>query len=489
MADQDFQLDLEFIKKRAISGVITFTLRTFFLQIFTFLATFALTIVLSPSIFGVFFLVSAFINFFIYFSDVGLAAALIQKKEPPSTEDLQTTFTIQQFIIFTLVALGLVFSSQIAAFYHLDAQGLALLRAIIFSLLLSSLKTIPSILLERNLNFTRLVIPQIAENIVFYSVAVALAFNGFELASFTWAVLARGAVGLLAVYILAPWRPSFSFNRESARKLTSFGVPFQMNSILALLKDDLLTVFLGKILTFGEIGFIGWAQKWSFLPLRFFMDNVNKITFPAYSRLQDHTQELAKAIEKSIFFVTFLVYPSIFGMLAIAPFVLKLVPNYDKWQGALPLLYLFSVNALFSAVSTTFTNTLFAIGKPNIVLKFMVFWTIATWSLTIPLVLYVGYLGVGVASALVSASSILMVYFLKKNVDVNVTKIIIGPLTMAALTFISTRLILNTLPLSFINLAVAITSGAIIYLVLSLSLFRNRLLADSKVIFKSLIGK
>lgn len=489
MADENILLDLEFIKKRAISGVVTFTLRTFFLQIFTFGATFALTIVLSPSIFGVFFLVSAFINFFVYFSDVGLAAALIQKKEPPSTEDLQTTFTIQQLIIFTLVTLGLIFSSQIAAFYHLDAQGLGLLRAIIFSLLLSSLKTIPSILLERNLNFTRLVIPQIAENIVFYTVAVTLAFNGFELASFTWAVLARGFVGLLVVYILAPWRPSFSLNIKSAKKLTSFGIPFQLNSILALLKDDLLTIFLGKILTFGEIGFVGWAQKWSFLPLRFFMDNVNRVTFPAYSRLQEHTQELSKAIEKSIFFVTFLVYPSIFGMLAIAPFVLKLVPNYDKWQGALPLLYLFSINALFSAVSTTFTNTLFAIGKPNIVLKFMLFWTIATWSLTIPLVAYLGYLGVGIASALVSASSVFMVFFLKKNVDVSVAKIIIGPLTMAALTFISTRLILDALPLSFISLAVAIISGAIIYFVLSLSLFRNRLLADARVIFKSLIGK
>lgn len=489
MADPDIELDVELIKKKAISGVVTFTLRTFFIQIFTIVATFALTILLSPSIFGIFFVVSAFINIFVYFSDVGLAAALIQKKEEPTKEDLQTTFTIQQTIIFSLVVIGLVFSSKIASIYHLDAQGLTLLRALIISLILSSLKTIPSILLERKLNFTRLVIPQIAENIVFYLVAVILAYNNFGISSFTWAVLARGVVGLAIVYILAPWSPRFTFNLQSAKKLTSFGVPFQINSILALLKDDLLTVFLGKLLTFTEVGYVGWSQKWAFISLRFFMDNVNKVTFPAYSRLQGHKDELARAIEKSIFFVTFLVYPSVFGMVAIAPFILKLIPHYDKWQPALPLLYLFSINALFSAVSTTFTNTLFAIGKPKIVLKFMTFWTISTWVLTIPLVLTFGYRGVGIASAIIAASSILMIYFVKKNIQIHVTKSIFGPLLTAGITFIATRSILNFLPLSLFNLLLAIIAGVIIYLVISFALFKNHLLKDSKIIIKSLIQK
>src|SRR3990167_4668054 len=132
MTDLDNQLDLELIKKKAISGVVTFTLRTFFIQAFTFVATFILTILLDPGVFGVFFVVSAILNLFIYFSDVGLAAALIQKREKPTKEDLTTTFTIQQAIVFSLVAFGLIFSSKIAHFYKLDFQGLLLLRVLIF---------------------------------------------------------------------------------------------------------------------------------------------------------------------------------------------------------------------------------------------------------------------------------------------------------------------------------------------------------------------
>ena len=176
-------LDIELIKKRAIAGVVTLTLRTFFIQIFTFVATFILTILLEPAVFGVFFVVSAIINLFIYFSDVGLAAALIQKKDEPKRQDLVTTFTIQQFIIFTLVIGGMILVPQIARFYRLDEGGIWLLRSLLFSLILSSLKTIPSIILERRLNFTRLVIPQIAENAIFYTVAVTLAILNFGVLS------------------------------------------------------------------------------------------------------------------------------------------------------------------------------------------------------------------------------------------------------------------------------------------------------------------
>jgi len=360
---------------------------------------------------------------------------------------------------------------------------------LIISLIFSSLKTVPSILLERHLAFSKLVIPQIAENVVFYATAVILAYYKFQIASFTWAVLLRGVTGLVLIYVLSPWKPGLGIDKESAKKLTSFGVPFQVNSILALFKDDMLTVFLGKILTFTQIGYIGWAQKWAFIPLRFFMDNVNKVTFPAYSRLQDHKAELAKAVEKSIFFVTFLVYPSVFGMIAIAPQVVSLVPNYGKWEPALPLLYLFAINALFSAVSTTFTNTLFAIGRPKIVLKFMAFWTAATWLLTVPLVLKFGYIGVAMASAIVAATSLATVYFVKKEFPITIAKNIFGPLFISLIMFFLVKAILITFPKSVLGMLLAIVLGAGIYFVLSLAIFKRHLVEDATIIVKSIILK
>lgn len=486
MPDPNQELDIELIKKRTISGVITFTLRSFFIQAFTFFSTFILTILLDPSIFGVFFLVSALINLFVYFSDIGLAAALIQNKEEPKRVDFVTTFTIQQIIVFFLVAIGLLFSSKIASFYKLDAAGLLLLRVLIFSLLLSSLKTIPSIVLERNLNFAKLVIPQVAENIIFYGLAVVLASQNFGLYSFTWAVLARGVAGLFIIYILCPWRPAFGINKISAKRLITFGVPFQLNSILALIKDDLLTVFIGKILPYNQVGYIGWAQKFAFVPLRFFMDNVIKVTFPAYSRLQQHKEELVKGVEKSLFFVTYLVYPSAFGLLAVAQNFVHIIPKYGKWEPALPLLYFFAINAIFASVNTTLTNTLFALGKSKIVLNLMIIWTALTWVLTYFLVKQIGFLGVGVASALVAMSTSIVIIYVKKHIPISVGRNIFGPFIMSLLMFFVVKAIGQILPLNISGLLTMIIFGILTYLVLSVKLLKDNILEEIKIVLKAI---
>lgn len=489
MAFSNQELDIELIKKRAISGVITFTLRTFFIQIFAFASTFALTILLAPEVFGIFFVVSAILNLFVYFSDIGLAAALVQKSQKPSRDDFVTTFTIQQLIVGFLVIIGLLLSSKIAQFYNLNSEGLFLLKALIFSLLLSSLKTIPSIILERNLSFNKLVIPQIAENIIFYSVAVLLAFLGFGLSSFTWAVLLRGFTGLFLIYIIAPWFPGLGFNKASAKRLTAFGIPFQLNSILALVKDDLLIVFVGKVLPFAQVGYIGWAQKWAFLPLRFFVDNLNKVAFPAYSRLQNHSELLSKAVEKSIFFVTFFVYPVVFGMLALAPKAIELIPNYQKWEPALPLLYFFAINVIFSAISTTLINTLLAIGKPRIVLNFMIFWTGATWLLTYPLIIMFGYIGFAIASASVSSTSLATIYYAGKEVRIKIGSNIIKVLLASIAMYICVLATLENLPENIFSLILAIITGVIIYLIISSLIFRKNLTENFLIIIKSVLNK
>lgn len=489
MSTDEILLDSEIVKKRAVAGVVTYTLRGFFLYLFGLLGTFVLTILLDVSVFGVFTVVSALLNLFIYFSDIGLAAALIQKKENISKDDLSTTFTIQQGIIVTLVSIGLIFSGNIAKFYNLDSSGLFLLRILIFSLFLSSLKTIPSILLERNLKFWRLMIPQIVENLTFYIVAIFLAYRGYGISSFAWAVLLRGIVGLITVYILSPWVPRLGFEKTVAKKLTKFGLPFQLNSMLALIKDDLLTVFLGKLLPFSQIGYIGWSQKWAFLPLRFFMDNVNKVTFPAYSRLQHETQKLGKSVEKSLFFVTYFVYPSIFGLVAVAPQIIDLVPRYDKWEPALPLLYLFSINTVFSAISTTFTNALFALGRPKIVLYLMVFWTSSTWLLIYPFISAYGYLGVGLSSALISVTSLSTIYFVKKEIPVSVGKSIIGPLATSILMFFVIKSLQYYLNNSIVDIFITVFAGGLVYLSITFAIFRRQLIDDAMIIIKSIVSK
>jgi len=477
--------ELEAIKKRSVVGVIALTSRTLILQLINFFSTFLLTIFLAPEVFGVFFVVSAIVNFLNYFSDIGLAAALIQKKEEITQEDLKTTFTIQQILVLFLVFVSLFFSSKIALFYKLSSSGLWLLRALIISFFLSSLKTIPSILLERRLEFARLVIPQIAETLAFNLIAVVLAWKGLGVASFSWAVLTRGLVGLVLIYIISPWKPGFALERKSAKRLLSFGIPFQTNSFLALLKDDLLTVFLGKILPFSEIGFVGWAQKWANMPLRFIMDNVIKVGFPLYSRLQDNYSALKAGIEKAVFAVCFLTFPVLVGLSLLASPLVQFLPRYLKWQPALVSLYLFCGQAALACISTVLTNVLNATGRVKTTLKLMIFWTVLTWILTPFLVFKVGFNGVALAALLVSSTVFLPIMLVKKFINFflweNAGKPFLGALGMG----IVLKLIIPKFTFNLFSLAIIVIIGVVTYFFLMFALAKEKILESIKLVLRS----
>lgn len=480
------EIDIASVTKRSIRGVFALTSRTFTIQAIGFFSNFLLTIFLSPQVFGIYYLVSAVIAFLSYFSDIGLAAALIQKKETPTEEDLKTTFTIQQVLVITLVVIALILSPFISSLYRLRPDGVVLFQALCIAFFLSSLKTIPSIILERSLKFEKLVLPQVVESLVFSLTSVILAIKGFDLTSFTIAVLARGVSGVIVMYMVQPWKISFGFSRKSASTLLSFGIPFQANSVLALIKDDLLTVYLGKVLPLAEVGFIGFAQKWAFTPLRLIMDNIIRITFPSFSRLQEEKKILANALEKAIFAASFLIFPSLAGLVILFPYFITIIPKYSKWEPALLSLGFFAVNAVFSSISTPLTNVLNATGRIKTTLYFMVFWTVSTWILTVFGVMFFGFNAVAMVSAGISLSAIFVVFIVKKSIDFSIVKATIHPfiatIFMSSILYPLSSILVKGIP----SLLLMIIIGAVVYFLVMFAIAKRQILADIKMIRQNL---
>lgn len=464
------------IKKKALFGAITLTSRTLLLQIVTFVATFLLTVLLKPEIFGIFFVVSAAVSFLNYFADIGLAAALVQKKEAITEDDLKTTFTIQLILVSIVVTIFLFFSTSIASFYNLNSEGLLLLRVLLISFFLSSFKTIPTIILERKLEFNKFVIPQIVENLFFYISVVLFAWLGLGISSFTIGVILRAISGLLTIYLLVPWKPKFGIEKSSARQLLRFGVPFQLNSFLALVKDDLLTLFLGKALGFTQVGYIGWAKKWSETPLRLIMDNINKVSFPAFARLQYDKAYLRKTVEKAIFFLILFTFPATFlGIILIKPLV-SIIPKYQKWEPAILSFYFFSLSVLFASISSLLINMIQAVGKVKTTFRLMVLWTILTW-LFIPLAIkIIGFNGVAFSIFLISLTSIVTVLIAKKLVPFNFLEASLKPtfisISSALVMFSVSKLYYNP---DIYQIILILTSGFLSYILMIYLLVREEL--------------
>lgn len=464
------------IKSKTFAGVGALVLRNFLKQPISFISFFALSVFLETWELGVFWAVSEIVGFLGYFSDIGLAAALIQKKKPPKKEEVRTTFSLQQIIVLLLITITFLLMPYLQQKFDFNNQGKYLLYALLFGFFTSSLKTIPSVYLERKLKYKKLAFVDLAEQITFSGLAVFLAWQGYGVTSWIAAVTARSLIGLILIYIFSPWPIGFSFHIESIKELFSFGIPYQANSLLAVVKDRLVNIFLWGIIGSTGMGILGWAQKWSQLPLRFLMDSVIRVSFPAYSRLQKNRARMKLALERAGFFVNLLVFPALVGLAIAIPKMISVFPQYQKWSDAIIPLWLYLANFGFGAATTPLINAFNAVGKVKLNLKLMAMWTVLTWLIVPAMAKFFGVNGAAAGLLIVSASSVVAWWWVKKEFKLNLLKTIGLPLFLALILLGSLIIVNLILPASIVGLILLVLFGGLEYFIISYLVAKKELI-------------
>lgn len=468
--------NLKSVSRKTVNGIFALASRSLILQIINFFAFITISVILSARELGIYTAVIAIQRIVGFFTDFGLGAALVQKKENLEKEDIATVFTIQFVVTLGIFLFFLIFINQLKSLTGLDDQGGRLLLVLVFTIFLSSFKMIPSILLERNINFGKLVIPQIGESLIFNLILIALVINKFGIDSYSWAFLVSSLVGIPLYFMISPWRPKIGVYKASIHNL-KFGIQFQAKNVLATIKDDFITVILTRVLSFTEIGYIGFAQKLAFFVYRYIVDSVTKVTFSSYSRIQDNKEFLKSAIEKSLFFTTLLIFPLLTGLIIISPYLISYFPKWaNKWEPALISIIFFSLNAIVSSMSGVLINVLDATGKVKTTLKLMVLWTLLTWILT-PLFIYLfGFSGVAIASFIITLTIVITIYLVRKVVSFNFMKSIHKPFIATIIMALFTYLIADFIVKDLISIFFVIILGGAIYL------FTIYLLAGKEII-------
>lgn len=451
--------DLDSLKTQTTKNIFFLTLRNFGIQGVSALGFFLLTLLLGTADVGLFAIVSESIGILGYFSDIGLASALIQQKNEPDKTSLRTTFTIQQILVFLCLLVVYIFYPQWSQSRGYGHQEMWIMIALCFSFLAGSLKTIPSVLLERKLNFKLISAVDIIENVLFYTIAVIFAWMGFGVYAYAIATFIKSLVGLIIMYTLSPWPVGFAYDKKVAKKLFSFGVPFQLNSFISVAKDRFSNLFVADIIGRESFGLLAWAQKGPRVPLSL-MDAIMRVTFPTFSRLQNDRDFIKKSLEKSAFFIALVVFPALLGISLIAPDFIALIPKYNKWAPAVVPLYFYAASYAIASVTTPITNAFNATGRIKITTKLMIMWTVLTWIFFPLLSLKYGYLGTAVANLIVGLSSFIVWYLAYKYFKANIFKSILHPIIASLIIFVSVLpinlLSLEVLPRLVVKIVVAV---------------------------------
>src|SRR5262249_28216107 len=148
---------------------------------------------LEPGDFGIFAIVQFALALFAQFGDVGLASALIQQHEPPVKRQLASAWTLQFLISLALTATLWLGAPLLLEFWSsMPPRSIWIFRALSINLLLTSLRLVPTLLMERNLEYPKLSALDVILTGTYYLAAVTFAARGWGAMSLAGAILAQG---------------------------------------------------------------------------------------------------------------------------------------------------------------------------------------------------------------------------------------------------------------------------------------------------------
>jgi O-antigen/teichoic acid export membrane protein len=365
------------LQRKARIGAVVLTVRMIALQFIVLGGDVYLRRRLDPADFGLFAIVQFALAFFAYFGDGGLGGALIQKKEEPTQRELSSVWVLQGSLSLGVVLVIWWTAPYIVRFWpDMKTEGIWVLRALSIELLLTGMRSVPMLLMERDLQFQRLSALDVLLNMGFYLTAVLLAELGWGVMSLVGAVLVQGLFGVIGAFALRRWRPSLVLDRALLSPIVKFGVAYQLKNLIGFSSGAVAPVYGGRVLGQAGLGFVNWAQSTAFFPLKL-VAIMSRVSFPLYSRLQGDKAAFARSLERSL-------QVCVLGTLFFVGLGLALGPNLvttiytDKWQPGLPLFYVYVSGISIGFLAPVVAPALDAIGRPQVMARFSIGWTVAS---------------------------------------------------------------------------------------------------------------
>ena len=336
------------------------------------------------------------------FSATGFEAALIQKKENiRSYLDIAwTVLVVRGFALFALLYL----IAPYAAIFFNEPKASPIIQVVGISVIFKALTNIGVIYFRKDLQFRKEFFYQFGGTLIDFIVAVSVALMLRNVWALVFGLLAGNFSRFILSYLIHPYRPRLSLDKQQFKELFGFGKWILASSIVVFLATQGDDAFLCKILGASALGLYQVAFRFANLPGSE-IGVLSRVAFPAYSKLQDNIPKLRDAYLRMMRFVSFLSIPLGGGIFMLGPAFTHIFLG-DKWMPMVPALRILAVSGIIRVINSPAGSAFNALGKPHLSFVVLLTRVITLAAAIYPLALLWGMSGVAIAVLLSSCSSL-----------------------------------------------------------------------------------
>lgn len=358
--------------KKIVSGIKWAGVQVLLDVFFRFFIRIILAKLLLPKEFGLVGMCMVFIAVATACSELGIGAALIQKKHDNEAESIYSTafwsgliWGIGLYLIISFIV------GPFAAYFYNEPLLTNLVPILGISILIRPLNLIHTVILTRAMDFKKMA--KIFNISAFISgcVAIIAAYFNFGVWALVINSILGAAISLPLLFLATKWKPKWEWNKMHFKEIFGFGAYSTITTIFSTITYNIDNLMIGKILGPSLLG--AYTLSFSLTEqLRQIISNVlNKVMYPVFGKNQDDKEKLKDYFLKIINFNALVAYPL---MAFLFLFSKDIIIGFfgDIWIEAIVPLQILSIAMMVHLLVNSFTSLIRGLGKPQLEMKIII---------------------------------------------------------------------------------------------------------------------
>lgn len=350
------------LKRKAVKGISWNFMEKAGIRIIKFVLGVILARLLTPKDFGLIGMIGVFFAIAQTFVDSGFGMAYVQKKDA-NEKDANTIFYTNLTISIFLYAILWFTAPYIAKFYD-QVELINITRVLGLVVIINSFNVIQVAFVKRNIDFKRKTKVTLIATLVAGATGILSALNGLGVWSLVIQQLTNRVLATIGLWVTSKWVPSLSFSKESFKSLFSYGSWLLASSIISKIFENIYILAIGKFFPAAQVGYFTKSRQFQKLATKEFLNTINSVAFPIFSKMQDNKDKLANSMQKFLSYTLFIILPVIVTLFLIAKSFIVLLLT-EKWAPMIPYFQILLLIGFFMPYKVINFQILKALGRSD----------------------------------------------------------------------------------------------------------------------------
>jgi O-antigen/teichoic acid export membrane protein len=350
----------------------------------TFIATVVLARLLEPSDFGLIAMVIVIVMLAMVFSDVGLGAALIQRRRVLQVH-YASVFYFNIFFGVFLTLLTFLSASWISDFYD-NKELIPIVQVTSLTFIINAFSSVQTNKFRRELNYRALAKTEVTAAVLSGLTGIGLAFYGAGVWSLVAQVVSRGVYYNIYIWSASTWLPSLLFSFKALRQLWGFGFRIFLSNLLEAIFSKLDVIIIGKLFTPAILGFFDQAKRLDMIITELSSGSIMAVLFPVLSKVQNDLLKFQHIIIKILGIISFIIF-FLLGVMYLTSEELIVLLFTEKWLPSVVYFKIIVLSGFSYPISALLVNILSSRGNSKAFLRLEIYKKIL-----LSINLYVGFL-------------------------------------------------------------------------------------------------